>query len=57
MENVSSNKRKSNSEKETISRRVAEELHHRIDQAAEKGDQFEHKIHEGSARFRIEHGS
>ncbi len=39
------------SEAETISRRVADELHERIDQAAERGDEFERKLHERSAQM------
>lgn len=41
---------KQRDEKETISRRVAEELHERIDRAAERGDEYERKLHERSAQ-------
>jgi len=39
-------------DKETVSRRVAEELHERIDQAAERGDEFERKLHEHGAQVK-----
>lgn len=45
----SAEKQNHQSDKETISRRVAEELHERIDQAADRGDEFERKLHERGA--------
>ncbi|PLX59934.1 DUF883 family protein [Sedimenticola selenatireducens] len=46
----SAEKQNHQSYKETISRRVAEELHERIDQAADRGDEFERKLHERGAK-------
>jgi ElaB/YqjD/DUF883 family membrane-anchored ribosome-binding protein len=46
----SAGKSTSKNETETLSRRVADELHERIDQAAERGDEFERKLHERSAQ-------
>lgn len=43
-------------EKETISQRVAEELHERIDRAAERGDEYERKLHERSAQVQEKAG-
>ncbi|HYQ72430.1 MAG TPA: hypothetical protein VET88_10955 [Gammaproteobacteria bacterium] len=35
---------------ESVSRRVADEMHERIDQAAEKGEKIEESLHERSAK-------
>ncbi len=43
-------KAQANTAGESISRRVADELHERIDQAAEKGEQFENTLHKGGAQ-------
>lgn len=42
----SSDKSTHEREDETISRRVAEELHERIDRAAERGEEYERKLHQ-----------
>lgn len=38
---------------ESVSRRVAEELHERVDQAAEKGEKFEHALHERGSKAKV----
>lgn len=45
----STNKPNSKAESESVSKRAAEHMHERIDQAAEKGEQFERTLHEQSA--------
>lgn len=37
-------------DEDLVSRRVAEELHERVDQAAEKGEKFERTLHERSSQ-------
>jgi len=38
---------------ESVSRRVAEELHERIDQAADKGEKIERTLHERGAQAQV----
>jgi ElaB/YqjD/DUF883 family membrane-anchored ribosome-binding protein len=44
------NKPNSGGDNDSVSRRVADELHERIDKAAEKGEQFENTLHDRGAR-------
>lgn len=54
MDNVNASTKKPRTETdESVSRRVAEELHDRIDKVASKSEQFEQALHERGAKAQV----